>query len=274
MKKSVFKIPKMDCPSEERLIRMAIDDIGQIEYMEFNLLNRTAILYHCIDPEEITQMLKPLNLGAEHVLTEKLDDNDTEKLAKQNSKTEEQQRGESKVLWILLVVNGFMFCGEIVYGFIAQSTGLIADAMDMFADAAVYGISLFAVGKSVKLQKKAAKISGFAQLFLALFAFTEVVRRFVYGSDPHVISMIVISIIALIANVFCLILITKQRSDTVHMKASVIFSANDVIANCGVILAAILVMWTGNNLPDLFIGLVIALVVSRGAFSILKLSSD
>jgi cation diffusion facilitator family transporter len=167
-----------------------------------------------------------------------------------------------------------MFFVEIVWGLMAQSTGLIADAMDMFADAAVYGISLYAVGKAVSMQRKAARFSGYAQLGLALFALAEVIRRFVFGSEPEPGFMMIVSLIALIVNVVCLLLITKHRSGGVHMKASAIFSANDVVANCGVILAGALVSWTGSRIPDLAIGFIIATVVFRGAISILKISSE
>ena len=55
------------------------------------------------------------------------------------------------------------------------------------------------------------------------------------------------------------------------MKASYIFSANDVIANIGVIIAGILVAWTASPIPDWIIGLLIAFLVLSGALRILKL---
>ena len=84
--------------------------------------------------------------------------------------------------------------------------------------------------------------------------------------------MIGISALALIANVSCLFLLSKHKDGEVHMKASWIFSANDVIANIGVIIAGILVMLTGSSIPDLVVGIIVAAVVARGAFSILSLS--
>ncbi len=272
MKKTVVKIPKMDCASEERLVRLALDDLKDVSHLEFNLQDRVLSVFHKNDADQIIEKLKPLNFGSTIVSSTILDDSAEKKALLDKKKLSEDQKSESKVLWILLAINGSMFFGEITYGFIAQSTGLIADAMDMFADAAVYGVSLYAVGKPSILQKKAARFSGYTQLFLAFFVLVEVIRRFFYGSDPQVASMMIVSILALIANVVCLVLITRQRSEGAHMKASAIFSANDVIANSGVILAAILVYWTGSNIPDLIVGFIIAIVVTRGALSILKLS--
>lgn len=55
------------------------------------------------------------------------------------------------------------------------------------------------------------------------------------------------------------------------MKASYIFSANDVVANTGVIVAGALVAWTGSRYPDLAIGTLVTVVILYGARRILKL---
>jgi len=166
-----------------------------------------------------------------------------------------------------------MFVVEIIVGWMAQSAGLIADSLDMFADAAVYGLALYAVGHSVKKKLKAAHISGWLQMILALGALSEVLRRFIFGSDPVSTLMMGFGLVALIANVTCLMLIFKNRESGAHMKASWIFSANDVIANLGVILAGFLVAWTGSRYPDLLIGLIIGVIVLTGARRILQLKS-
>ena len=83
--------------------------------------------------------------------------------------------------------------------------------------------------------------------------------------------MITVAAIAFCANLFCLWLISKHRHGGVHMKASWIFSSNDVIANFGVIVAGTLVYFTNSNWPDLAVGLVISVVVFIGAIRILKL---
>jgi Co/Zn/Cd efflux system component len=83
--------------------------------------------------------------------------------------------------------------------------------------------------------------------------------------------MMVVATVALAANVACLWLVTRHREGGAHMKASVIFSANDVIANAGVIVAGLLVSWTGSRYPDLVVGAVIAVIVGLGARRILRL---
>ena len=108
---------------------------------------------------------------------------------------------ERKTLRLILGINAFMFAVEMALGLFAQSTGLIADSLDMLADAGVYAISLYAVGKSDILKITAAKFSGFAQVALALIVLTDVIRRFVLGSDPESTVMVTVGTVALIANV-------------------------------------------------------------------------
>lgn len=268
MLKTTFRVPKMDCPSEERLIRMATEGNADILKLEFDLQKREVVAFHNGEAEKIAKQLEPLKLGSHIVLSQPVHDSDEVTAHVSNSQT------ESKVLKILLGINAGMFVAELAAGVIARSTGLIADSLDMFADAAVYGLSLYAVGKTAQLQNQTSRVSGFFQLILALGVFLEVVRRFVNGSEPDSAYMIGIAFLALVANVTCMFLLSKHRTGGAHMKASWIFSTNDVIANCGVIVAGILVALTGSNLPDLIIGSFIAFVVLRGAFKIFALSRN
>lgn len=177
---------------------------------------------------------------------------------------------QARVLRALLAINAAMFLAEGVAGWLASSTGLIADSLDMFADAAVYGVSLYAVGRSCAHKAKAAYLSGVMQLALGLGVAAEVVRRLLGESEPRSMIMLSVGAMALIANVACLALLSRQREGEVHMRASWIFSANDVLANLGVILAGALVAVSGSALPDLVIGSIIAAIVLRGGVVIVK----
>jgi len=172
---------------------------------------------------------------------------------------------------VLLGINAIMFVVELVAGWSAESTGLIADSLDMLADAVVYGLALYAVGRAAHVKARAAHLSGAFQGLLAVGVFADVLRRFTTGSAPEPPTMISVSTLALVANVSCLFLLAKHRDGEAHMRASWIFSTNDVLANLGVIAAAALVAWTGSPLPDLVVGTAIAALVLVGAFRISRL---
>jgi len=177
---------------------------------------------------------------------------------------------ERRTLIALLAINAVMFLAEFILGFLAESAGLIADSLDMLADAGVYGISLYAVGGGIARQSRAARISGILQIALGIGVLAEVVRRLIFGSEPESLLMIAVGAAALIANVYCLFLLSRHREGGVHMRASWIFSANDVIANLAVTISGGLVWLVGSRYPDLVIGAIISAVVVRGGFKILR----
>ncbi|WP_413231570.1 cation transporter [Microbulbifer elongatus] len=177
---------------------------------------------------------------------------------------------ERNTLIALLSINGFMFLLELALGLIAQSTGLLADSLDMLADAFVYGLSLYAVGKAVAKKATAARVSGYLQILLGVGVLFEVLRRLAFGSEPQSTLIIGVGIVALLANVACVALISKHRGGGVHMRASWIFSVNDVLANLGVILSGCLVAITGSRYPDLLIGMIISALVVRGGIQIVR----
>ncbi|EAQ32844.1 cation transporter [Idiomarina baltica] len=263
---SVYAVPKMDCPSEERMIRLALNGFEEIRALSFDLSNRRLKVVHDGEVEPVTSKLKTLGLGAS--LQETVAANpETIKAAEFSAALLSKNPGPA----LLLGINALLFVVEMTAGLIAQSTGLIGESLDNFADAAVYGLALYAVGHSVKMQVRAAHLAGVLQLILAVGVLVEVVRRFVFGSEPESLVMMAIAFVALIANTSCLLLISKHREGGAHMKASWIFSANDVVINLGVITAGALVAWTGSNYPDLIIGTIAGGIVLNGARRILAL---
>ncbi|HCO66591.1 MAG TPA: cation transporter [Dysgonomonas sp.] len=261
--RSTFYIKEMDCPSEENLIRMKLQDTASVYGLDFDIPGRKLVVTHDGDIDHIAGALASLNLGSELQSTEE----STE------INREEDPVRQRKVLWTVLIVNFMFFLIEMSTGIISRSMGLAADSLDMLADALVYGMSLLAVGAAAARKKRVALISGYLQILLAIAGLAEVIRRFLrLEIMPAFETMIVVSLLALIANSFCLWLLQRTRSNEAHIRASIIFSANDVIINIGVIIAALLVWQLQSNIPDLVIGIIVFLIVIRGAFRILQLA--
>lgn len=262
MNKTVFEISKMDCPSEENLIRMKLDEISTIKNLDFDIPNRKLTVFHEGGIQSIEESLSGLKLGTKKIKTEQTDQTEFEENSQQK-----------KLLWSVLIINFAFFIIEMTTGLISKSMGLVADSLDMLADSFVYGISLFAVGGSIVKKKKIANLAGYFQILLALIGFAEVLRRF-FGNEklPDFSTMIIVSILALIANGICLYLLQKSKSKKeAHMKASMIFTSNDIIINTGVIIAALLVNWLNSSTPDLIIGTIVFILVIQGAIRILKI---
>ncbi|RZW54264.1 MAG: cation transporter [Flavobacteriaceae bacterium] len=263
MNKTIFEIPKMDCPSEENLIRMKLDGISSIAKLEFDIPNRKLTVFHSGEIDQIEKSVLELNLGGKKISTELTDQTSF----KENT-------NQKKLLWTVLGINFVFFLIEMTTGIISNSMGLVADSLDMLADSFVYAISLFAVGGSLSRKKRIAKLAGYFQITLAVIGFVEVLRRFIGTEElPNFSTMIIVSIFALFANGICLYILQKSKSkEEAHIKASMIFTSNDVIINLGVIVAGLLVNWLSSNKPDLIIGTIVFILVIQGAFRILKLS--
>ncbi len=263
MKKTVFEISKMDCSSEENLIRMKLDGISNIVHLDFDLSNRVLSVFHNGTVDLIEKSILELNLGGRKIST------------KQTERTDfKENTNQKKLLWIVLAINFAFFIIEMATGLISKSMGLVADSLDMLADSFVYGRSLFAVGGTLVKKKRVAKLAGYFQIALAVIGFIEVLRRF-FGTEtlPDFSTMIVVSVFALIANGICLYILQNSKSkEETHMKASMIFTSNDVIINIGVITAGVLVHWLKSGTPDLIVGTIVFGLVIQGAFRILKLS--
>ena len=179
-----------------------------------------------------------------------------------------KDKSQRRTLILLLSINALMFVLEFGIGWWAESTGLIADGLDMLADAMVYGVGLYAVGRAAHVKANAAMLSGFLQLLLGLLVISDIIRRIIYGSEPVSLLMMGVGSVALIANIVCLRLIMSHRRGEVHMRASWIFSKNDVIANLGIIIAGALVWSLDSRWPDIIIGSIVAIIVLHGAKSI------
>ena len=181
-------------------------------------------------------------------------------------KTDEERR----VLRIALGLNAAMAVIGGFAGWIAQSAGLLADALDMLSDATAYAIALMAIGRTALFKIRAATLSGGILLVLGVGVLAEVGRRLIYGAEPVSEWMIATATLSLVVNLVVMRMLAPMRSGEVHLRATWLFTRADVVANIGVILAGILVLWLAVPYPDFIIGALIGLYVIKEAIEILR----
>lgn len=165
---------------------------------------------------------------------------------------------QRKVLWIALSINAAMFLVESAAAVFAGSTGLLADAFDMLGDAAVYGISLYAVGRGIRWQSRAARVNGWLEIAFGLAVIADVARRLLLGEVPAGILIMAVALLALAANVICAVMLMAYRHQDINMHAVWLCTRNDAVSNVSVIAAGGLVVWLGAQWPDLVTGLLLA----------------
>jgi cobalt-zinc-cadmium efflux system protein len=183
-----------------------------------------------------------------------------------NAETQKQKR----TLLIVFALNLLLFVSLGAAGLMADSSALIANAVDNLSDTAVYAISWLAVGKSAKLKGAAARFSGVMLLVFAAAVLIDAVRRPFFGPEPIGVTMIMMAAFAAVVNLLCLRLLKPLKTDDVNLRAAQTFSVNDFYSNGGIVVAGGLVWWTGSWIPDVLVGLVVAGVAVAGAFEILR----
>lgn len=181
--------------------------------------------------------------------------------------TDDEQR---RTLLAVLALNTGLAGGLGVGGVAADSSALLANAVDNASDAAVYLISFLAIGRAGSWKRGAARLSGVMLLVFAAGVLVDAGRRFLVGTEPLGPAMMVLAVIAAVVNLICLQLIRRQHSRDVNMKAAETFSFNDFASNGGILVAGGLVMWLDQAWPDLVVGVLVAAIAAKGGLEILR----
>jgi len=175
-----------------------------------------------------------------------------------------------KTLWIVLALNVAIAAGVFATGALGDSSALIANGLDNSSDAVVYAISLIALGRPPKWKRGAARFSGIMLLIFAAGVILDAARRFLTGSDPIGMSMMIMALVAGAVNILSLVLLKRLKGKDVNLRAATTFSLNDFISNGGILVGGALVLWTGQNWPDLVVGAGVALIAIYGGIDILR----
>jgi Co/Zn/Cd efflux system component len=183
-----------------------------------------------------------------------------------------QQAEQRRVLMLMLVINGVMFVAEFAAGAIAGSVALMADSVDMFGDAMVYGLSIFALSRSDRWKGGAALAKGLFILAFGIGIIVDIAIKLRSGAAPSSTLMLAFGAAALAANLTCLRLLWQFRHHDVNMASTFECSRNDVISNCGVLIAAAAVALTGSPWADIVVGSAIAALFLKSAFHVIRTS--
>ncbi|MDZ7869569.1 MAG: cation transporter [Rheinheimera sp.] len=176
---------------------------------------------------------------------------------------------QARVLYIVLAINAVMFFVEFISGWLASSTALLGDSLDMFGDASVYALTLFVLHRSERARAGAAYAKGLLMLLFGLVVIADATYKAAVGVLPDADWMGGVAMIALLANTVCFLLLRRHRNDDLNMRSTWICSRNDLIANSSVIGAAVVVAVTGSFWPDVIVGVVIAILFIYSAWQVL-----
>ena len=177
-------------------------------------------------------------------------------------------RGYRRILWIALIVNAAMFAVEVASGIGSGSVSLLADAIDFFGDASNYALSLAVLAMAATIRSRAALFKAACMALFGVFVLARALWVLSSGSVPEPVTMGVVAIAALAANVGVALLLYRYREGDANMRSVWICSRNDAFGNVAVGLAALGVFGTGSAWPDLAVAAAMAILALAGAYSV------
>jgi Co/Zn/Cd efflux system component len=184
--------------------------------------------------------------------------------------TNVQHDRQRRTLLVVLILNGLLFVGLGLGGLLADSSALLANALDNASDSVVYLISFLAVGRALTWKRRAATTSGVLLLIFAAGVLIDAGRRWWLGAEPIGWTMIGLAVVAAVVNLICLQLLRRLEGDDVNLRAAETFSLNDFASNGGIIVAGGLVLWLDQSWPDLVVGVIVAGIAAKGGLEILE----
>jgi len=175
-----------------------------------------------------------------------------------------------RVLWTVISINGVMFVTEMLAGHVAGSQALKADALDFLADTITYGLSLAAIGASIKTRAVAALSKGLSLSAMSLWVFGSTLYQTLVLGIPRAELMGAIGLLALAANLASVLLLMHYKDGDANVRSVWLCSRNDAIGNVVVMIAALAVFGTESAWPDLAVAGVMAGIFLTSSIQILK----
>ncbi|HGF0768770.1 TPA: CDF family zinc transporter ZitB [Kluyvera georgiana] len=180
------------------------------------------------------------------------------------------------------VTAGFMVV-EAIGGLISGSLALLADAGHMLTDSAALLFALLAVNFArrppstrhtfgwLRLTTLAAFVNAIALLFIIILIVWEAVQRFNHPQPVAGVTMMVIAVAGLLANVLAFwILHRGSEEKNLNVRAAALHVMGDLLGSVGAIIAALVIMTTGWTPIDPILSVLVSCLVLRSAWSLLK----
>ncbi len=176
------------------------------------------------------------------------------------------------VLIIAFIINLIMITADLTYGLMMNSASLLSDAANNAGDVFILGSSIFVLSSTTAVKHKLALLKGIIMTAFGLWAFYYVYLGIIGMSQLTGGIISFVGLLSLIGNTSVALMMYKHQHKDINFMSAFICCRNDAIGSAGIILAGLLVMFTGSFWPDIIIGSAIATIVCLGGIKIIKLS--
>lgn len=194
--------------------------------------------------------------------------------------------GHERKLWMALGLTGSFMIAEVIGAFVTGSLALLSDAAHMMTDALALAISLVAiqVAKRAADRKRTfgyARFEILAAAFNALLLFGvafyilyEAYLRLQAPAEIQSTGMLVIALLGLIVNLISMRLLSAASGESLNVKGAYLEVWSDMLGSIGVIIAAVLIMFTGWGWVDSVVAAAIGFWVVPRTWTLLKASMN
>lgn len=173
-----------------------------------------------------------------------------------------------RALSAVIVINVVAFGVVAVGSWLAASASLAANTLDFAADAATYGLSLWAIGKSVLVRSSAAMIKSASLAVMALGILGLAIWRVMSGAAPEGEVISGLGLFGAAANLVAALLLVRFRNGDANVRSVWLCTRNDLIQCLAVAAAGLAVALTGSRWPDIIVGALLAAVFLRSSWQI------
>lgn len=188
---------------------------------------------------------------------------------------------KEKRLGIALTISLVILVAEIIGGIMSNSLALLSDAGHVLTDSFAIALSLIAamIGKKPsdfratygyqRIGLLAAIANGISLLGIALYIFYETYRRFISPPDINAPLMLAVAAGGLIGNGVMAFILSKGHHD-LNIKSAWLHILGDILASFGVVIAGVIIYYTGFRLADPLAGIVVGLLILVGGVRVVK----
>lgn len=187
----------------------------------------------------------------------------------------------SRLRWALALTGTYMIA-EVVGALVTGSLALLADAAHMLTDVGGLALALLAIRFAareatpqltygyLRTEVLSALTNAVVLLLLTVYILYEAYQRFL--APPEIMSgpMLIVAAIGLVVNLISMRLLASGSSESLNVKGAYLEVLGDMLGSVGVIVAALIIMWTGWRLADPIMGAGIGLFIVPRTWTLLK----
>lgn len=189
-------------------------------------------------------------------------------------------------MFITLILTGLVMLAEFLGGWLSGSLALLSDAGHMLTDVLAIGLSLLAMRFALqpatekktygfyRLEILTALINGITLILLAGYIFYEAWQRFRSPEEIRSGLMIAVAMVGLLANLAGFFILKASSKHSLNVRGAFLHIIGDLLSSVAVVLGGLAIRFTGLYIIDPILSVIIALVILKGAYDLVKESAD